>query len=780
MIGNAHLDPAWMWRIGEGMEAFIATCRSALERIAETDQFIFTCSSAAHLDYVSKVEPELFARIKLAVKSGKWSLVGGWWVEADCNLPSGEGFVRQALYGQRFFLKEFGETCNVGYCIDSFGHHANLPQLLKKAGMESYVFMRPQEEELHLEDPLFWWQGPSGDRVLSYRIPLHYSNHALSSIEKIEQLQARNDFGKHDWMLFYGVGNHGGGPTKKEIAAIGSEAVQHPEIKFSSPAKYFDQVRDRVENVVTAELQFHAVGCYSAHSEIKRLNRKAEHALTVAERLGVLAEIRTGQPTDHHGLTLAWKNVCFNHFHDLLGGVATREALDDAISMYREALSIAEREKRLAVQRIASRFNTKIDDSYRESVLVLNPTANQRTELVEFELWHPDASERGEHLHSLKLRSQTGESIFAQRIESDTKIGGDRVRFLFEATVAPFETAAYQIAEKVNEKAKPKVLEIPRSFSNLAERSFISVVEDESDTWAHGVQSFAKLVDVLEFDVEEINEVGPLRGCLRRKSNFHSSSVLEEWRWTKDNSEIDVRLRVNWNEKRRILRLSIPHSCVKPRAFYEIPYSVIERPISDHEMPGQSWVFVQEGDEKSRGIGVITDSKYSYSVDNKNLNIIIARSPIFAHHVPPEDVYPIGPQLYQDQGEQEIRLKIVLGKTWRETNMAQQAQDLLEPLIVHVESAHLGDQEIDLPTTVTPENILLTVLKQAEDHDGWIVRLCETSGVACKAKVNIGLLNASWNASFGPFEIKTFHVKKQSDKPTSVREVDLIELPIGS
>src|SRR5688500_16970284 len=143
MVGNAHLDPAWMWTWDEGMEAFLATVRSALDRIDETPEFIFTCSSAAHYEWIEEVEPALFDRVRAAVASGHWSIVGGWWVQADCNIPSGEGFVRQAQLGQRYFLDRFGHTARTGYSPDAFGHNLGLPQLLARSGMSGYIFCRP-------------------------------------------------------------------------------------------------------------------------------------------------------------------------------------------------------------------------------------------------------------------------------------------------------------------------------------------------------------------------------------------------------------------------------------------------------------------------------------------------------------------------------------------------------------------------------------------------------------------------------------------------------------
>jgi alpha-mannosidase len=271
MIGNAHLDPAWMWRLEEGFEAFLATCRSALDRIAETPGFIFTASSAAHYEFIEKTDPPLFEKIKNAVANGKWSIVGGWWVESDCNLPGGEALIRQGLYGQKYFESRFGIVRKTGFCIDSFGHNANLPQLLRHCGMNNYIFMRPEEQEKSLPDALFKWRSPSGDEVVTYRMPLHYSNFKNSVSEKLALLKSYPLFNPtHPWMIFYGVGNHGGGPTKEQIAQIISahKSNDNFNIHFSSVDDFFAAVEKTNAELsnVSDEMQPHAIGSYSAHS----------------------------------------------------------------------------------------------------------------------------------------------------------------------------------------------------------------------------------------------------------------------------------------------------------------------------------------------------------------------------------------------------------------------------------------------------------------------------------------------------------------------------------
>ena len=174
MIGNAHVDPVWLWHCEEGCHEVMASFRSALDRMNEDPDFIFTASSAAFYAWVEQISPAMFEEIRARVAEGRWELVGGWWVEPDCNIPHGESFCRQGLYGQRYFMEKFGKIARVGYNPDSFGHAGSLPQILRKSGLDYYVFMRPSRQEKGLPGSLFWWESDDGSRVLAYRIPYEY------------------------------------------------------------------------------------------------------------------------------------------------------------------------------------------------------------------------------------------------------------------------------------------------------------------------------------------------------------------------------------------------------------------------------------------------------------------------------------------------------------------------------------------------------------------------------------------------------------------------------
>ncbi|MBQ3866896.1 MAG: hypothetical protein II776_08330, partial [Clostridia bacterium] len=192
-VGNAHIDPVWQWRWQEGSCEAKATIRSALDRMKEYPEFIFVCSASAIFEWLEDFDPAMIEEIRQRVREGRFVIVGGWFVQPDCNLPSGEGFARQGLYGQRYFKEKFGVTARTGYNVDSFGHNAQIPQILKKQGMDQYVACRPGFTEKELPSHVFWWEAPDGSRVLMARLLRGYNTSRVNVEDRQELLQVMRD-----------------------------------------------------------------------------------------------------------------------------------------------------------------------------------------------------------------------------------------------------------------------------------------------------------------------------------------------------------------------------------------------------------------------------------------------------------------------------------------------------------------------------------------------------------------------------------------------------------
>lgn len=839
MIGNAHLDPAWMWEWGEGMEAFIATCRSALDRMEETPEFIFTCSSAAHYRWVEETDPELFRRICERVAEGRWEVTGGWWTQADCNLPSGEGFVRQALLGQRYFIEKFGRPATVGYSPDAFGHNAGLPQLLAGAGLDSYIFCRPDPSELSLPSPLFRWFSPDGSSVLAYRVPLHYNMYQTSVPKKVEDiLRAFNEptelaangrplreFGD-EWVLFYGVGNHGGGPTKehiRQIIAINDDP-EKPEVRFSRLDAFLNNAlnshtlqEEEVEREVPEwrdDLQLNAPGCYSVHSTIKRLNRRAEHELVRAEILeameslvGNTGKVREDNRSDsERPLTHAWRNVCFNHFHDILCGVAIPEALDSAIHLYGESLSIADRTARYALRRIANRIDTT---GPGQTLLVLNPHSFDLDDYVTFELWHDIDKDLWSQPVYLRLTDDEGNEVATQPVHTSGKIGKDRVGARFRAQVPAMGWRCYRVYygekgthaetagliccdrttlenEFIRVEFSPDSGAITRLLHKGSGLDLITgsaamsvVIEDLTDTWGHGVTRFD--TEIGRFDLADVQlvESGPTHGTIRVRSRWGNSSIQQDFTLHAGSPVLHAAMRINWNEPCTMVQLSFPTTVRNAETVVEGAYTSVRKPCDGTERPGGAWKsIVGRIGEQTAGIGIADTLTHGYSAiedtDGSVLALSILRSPSYATH----DPHQIGPDedvRYIDMGEVEFRytLRAFVGEKFK-ANLSRDAALLNAPALLSLESAHTGEEQ-PLPRsyrgiTISAPNIRATVLKRAEDGRGWIIRLHETEGKDSRGTVHIGLAEVELEVEMCPHEVKTFRLCEGSVEECGLTE----------
>lgn len=721
-IGNAHLDPAWMWSWREGFAAFASTIRSALERISETEEFIFTVSSAACFKYIEQTDPALFKRIHEQVHAGKISLVGGWWVEPDCNLPSGESFIRQGLYGQSYFYEKFGRYCKTGYCIDSFGHAATLPMLLQACGLERYVFMRPQEHEKDLAAPLFQWQSPSGDSVTAYRIPLHYSNFAKTIEEKITDLSSVKGYSSiQPWMIFYGVGNHGGGPTKEHIKKIKElqETTTH-RLLFSSVDDFFEEIEQQKMSlpILVDELQYHAIGAYSAHAEIKRLNREAEAGLIKAEIFAALSEKVTSLEADWQSIELAWEKVLLNQFHDTLGGVAIKEASDEIVSSYHSAIAIAKEAETISLGRIVASIDTS---AAIENLIVFNPNSFPIEAPVEFDLWNPEASEKGIVLESLSLE-HSGGLIAAQRIEASGKIGNDSVRFVSKVPVSALGWNTFSIGRhQLTETDNPFIITY-NSISNgivsfsLAESWYSPAVvcDDQSDTWGHGQSGFNEVEGSFAINSVAILEEGPIRARMRITSTYNRSTITEDIILYRSSDQIEHRVRLDWQEKHKVCKLQYKHGAIQPAIRCEIPYGSILRKTMGQEVSVSRWAFI-EGE--GSGFGVIGATKSSYSFDSEMLYQTVARSALYAHHTPPHILGEKEDLRYLDQGIQEFTNMIIPAAiSAAEAQMPKRCLEVCNKPEYQIESSHLGTLAGKYSFFELKNSLVLTALKRKKSQ----------------------------------------------------------------
>ena len=807
LIGSAHLDPIWLWRWQEGCGEVLQTFRSALDRLNEYDDFIFTCSSAAYYQWVEEIAPDLFEEIRARVKEGRWVPVNGWWVQPDCNIPSGESFARQALYSQLYYNEKFGRICKTGYNVDSFGHNVNIPQLLKQGGMDAYVMMRPQPNENAAIPDIYMWQSPDGTRVPTFKIQDSYTASGKESIDNRLATAERNEE-KYDLgvMLFYGVGNHGGGPTRGDIEYMRSLKAAGKCLLFSSPDEYFAALAGETDRlpVWTDDLQHHASGCYSATSLVKGLNRRAENALYTAEAFATVANRAAGMPPKTEDFKSAWKDVCFNQFHDILCGCSIMEAYNDVRDSFGHAVTIADRCLNEAILRLARQVDTWVDGVSDPVCSVRNQDAGRfdRPVIVFNPLSFPVKAPVRTYNASKYVKNSKGEFVPAQNVRASRSNDSHAdTLFIAELPALGYETfwmkwegsfIPPEVSPATDVKAEGLTMEnehMKVSFSpetgciislyNKAEGfdyasaekpvAVPTVIDDhKTDTWAHNVFTFHDIKGVMTLQSIELVEAGPARAVIRTRHTFGDSYLTQDFILGSGQKTLRVKCKANWREQFTLLKMSFPVAGSDAGNTYEIPGAFIKRPCNGEEEPAGKWGAVSFTCGGRHTLGVVNDSKYSYDCPANDFRITLLRNVIFADHYSHR---PAADFNFTDEGMQRVEYGVCTAPGDADACLLgrEALQFNVRPVCVP-ESFHKGTAPQTASfISVDRPNIVMNALKLCEDGSGdLIVRLTEIAGADTKA--NITVLGRSFGAAFGHDQVKTFRISSSDVEETNFLE----------
>lgn len=812
MIGQGHLDPVWLWPWVEGRAEALATCYAALNCLAAYPDFHFTRGEALVYQWVEAEAPEMWADIQRYIAEGRWHVVNGMVIQPDMNLPQGESFVRQALLGKRYMQEKLGVDVSVAYCVDSFGHAGTLPQILRKCGFDWYVFMRPGRHEKELPAETFWWQSPDGSRILAFRIPEQYQTGRLSDhaghIERA--LRVKPDVLAHT-MAFFGVGNHGGGPTRAQIEEIQALARQRADvdIRFSHPQAYFEAIAPQADTlpVVQDELQMHAVGCYAANSLLKRIHRQAECAVLVAERLACLAHSWAGKALPLAQLQALWLDVLFNQFHDTLGGSCIKRGEDEAILALGRVVLGAQELAHEAGRAVIHEVNTAGPGS---CVIFFNPFPEQAVQYVEYEPW---TEWEGWDEGGWGLVDEAGAPVPYQLIEADAAILSPRLqipRLLFPADLPPLGYRLYRVAPGL---PRQKVANQIRVETDLLENdlwqlrldpatgiivscldratgidlvgplgwNLAQVLNDESDTWSHDLTHYDQVIGQFTLSKVKVGDRGPLQGSWFVERTYEGNTWLQQIILRYNDPVILIRNWLTWQGQWRLLKLACQVPTHTPRAFHDAPFGWLERPALGQEVPTQMWLEVT-GPHHSEpgwqvGLALLNDGKYSCDVRDNLLRLTVLRCPPYAYHQP----HIIGTkQRYDwiDQGLQEFTLGLLphLGD-WRDTELIGRARALNLPPVAITSHAHPGRRvPTDSLLRLEGGELELTAFKPAEDGHGFVVRLADRHGRGGSGR--IVYLGQPFEVTLAPFEVSTWRLQ-QAGEYWQLKPCDMIERPLS-
>lgn len=790
-IANAHLDPVWQWCVPEGLSLVKSTFRSALDRMNEYPDYTFTSACAGYYKWIKLSEPEMFEEIKTRVKEGRWAVVGGMWVQPDCNIPSGEAFCRHFLYSQKFFKENFGFAVKTGYNVDSFGHNGMLPQLLKKAGIDNYVYHRPDNntEKPNLPfESLHYWQSPDGSVIKAFRIPDGYGGDVFE-----ERLENHYYNKNQPMMVFIGVGNHGGGPSKVHLQHA-EELIAKGGFKYGTPDEYFENTD--IENIpwVKEDLQHHASGCYSANSKIKEANRRAETELVTAEKLDVLANALTGSSLHGELLEAGWERVMFNQFHDILAGCSIKEAYTDAHNAFGYARETALDINTFAAQRISWRIKTTdfLDSDISEMrgrmwykkgegspMVMFNPHSFPVKSIAQFgNQWISKVldSEGNKVPHQLVRASYTdGDHIYKCIFEADVPAYGYAVYYIYHdrdddeifdkktydtdliATDSTLENSKVKITfSKETGAVSSYVLKKSNTEFAAGELGKAVVCDDfANDTWGHKIYDYNIEIGSFANGTLELVEKGPIRATVKSVVRY-GNSVLKRYYSLYNNSEkLTVRTVLDFDEEYKSVKLSFKANIDDPQVTYSMPYGFITKEANGQEEPCHAWCDVHN--EKGIGLALLNTSKYSFCSIGNDLRMMIARGCAYLDHYAQR--FRDGEMEFLDKGEQEFTYEIVPHIEAANSELFKSAEVLNNPLQTHQETHHDGElPQVYGGLEVNKGNIVVTAIKSAEDGNGFILRIIETDGKPTMATIKFKAINSEFTFNWKPQEIKTVRI----------------------
>jgi len=699
MIGNAHMDPVWLWGWQAGVDAALATLSSAADRCDEYPDFIFTRGEAWIYEQVERLRPDLFVRIRQLIKDGRWFVAGGTYTQPDLNLPTGMGLRRQIRRGQAYFQSRFAMQPRIGFNVDCFGHPAYLPDLLVEHGYVGYVFGRPEPREMEIPFAAFRWRGTGGAEIPAFRVIDGYAYSATELQSHVMAALASSDPALGHTMCFYGVGDHGGGPTKAQIEWIieHRHAFDGIELRFSTPQAFFDAIAPKRDTLplVEGEMQHTFPGCYSVMSDIKRGQRHGEHLLDQAERVAVAFSADVAERSRHMAkIDAAWDDLLFTAFHDIVTGTSIPSAWASCRARQGRARIAAEE---VLVDATRAWSYRTLPKSSEHQIVMLNSDDAPYDGIVECETWldYDIWQDRW-------LSTPDGTPVPFQQVQPEAMHLVPRL--IFPAEIPPRGAARVQVRAAPAPVASPVSTDLEVSPSRIANGHIevclglagISAIalrgravlapegiglhlrDDHTDTGATNGDRWTEPVSaLLAGGIWKVEETGPLRARVRMENRLGTSRV----RWTisllRDDPRIFMQLDVNFDERFSLLQLAI-NLASPPRSRTDgVVGGTVMRPPSPVEWPVQGWSRMSYDDV---AVALVTQDAYSHSADGSHWEWTLMRSPRMAWAGGEPPIYH-GHDWYTDQGIHELSFELHFGVTLPDAALDSAARRMAQKLI---------------------------------------------------------------------------------------------------
>ncbi|MBE2267958.1 MAG: hypothetical protein IAE80_06975 [Anaerolinea sp.] len=812
---NAHIDPVWLWGWEEGLREALSTFRTAADLLDEFPEFVFNHNESVLYEWVEEYDPVLFERIRVHVQSGRWNITGGWFVQPDVNLPGGETLVRVMLEGRRYFAAKFGVRPPVSYNFDTFGHPSSLPQILNGGGFGMYIHYRPGERQLDLPGMYYRWRGADGSEIFTVRPDAWYCTPWEGSPERETRrgVERARQTGR-DVMVMWGLGDHGGGPTRAELVnfrkLIAEFSESDVEVRHSTPEAFLAAHQPYIHEypVYQGELQRTLSGTYTSVAPIKRQMRAVEGLLASAERWAAAAWWRYGRPYPADQLREAWKRLLFNSFHDTLCGTLVEDAIPGVNDMFGYAGDVARRVL-VKAQHALLPAVTPTPDTI--PVYVGNPHGSPMRAAIGINFlsdYAPPAQAKRFTLYddqgqAVPYQTRGGDSVVLDENNWKPFCG-------FIAEVPPLTIRRYEIrfeppptfAPKINvtESDDAITLESPfwkATFSRT--RGLVSLIEgthqrellrgavglvvmhDSPNAWGSDFRSIYSdpLVPMALLSPGEVGAFAGAEGKTGDAVRVISSDAvwttvecLCGWQHTRaslrftfyaDLPHIDLNTTLYMGARAKMIKLQFPFTAWNAQPIAEIPYGIARYAADSAENPFSRWVRL---DTHDFAFGVANNGLNGFDANlDGTLNLSVARGAI--HSSPLEtDADPAKSYTFTDQEQINTRFRLVAGADRAATARAlvAAAHELNLPLerffIYAPPTLPPGASAQPVPLiTVTPSNVVIGALKRAETSEALVVRLQETGGEHVTARIELDGA-PPLEAEFTPYQLRTFRISR--------------------
>lgn len=752
-VGHTHIDVAWLWTLAQTREKVVRSFSTVLSLMKQYPEYVFMSSQPQLYKYIKEDHPEIYAEIKKMVREGRWEAEGAMWLEADCNLTSGESLVRQIIYGKRFFKEEFDVDSKILWLPDVFGYSAALPQILKKSGVNYFMTTKIGWNEYNrMPYDTFMWRGMDGTEVLTHFITTTdykkdgkvgtattytgdiNASQVMGCWQRYQQKAINNEV-----LNCFGYGDGGGGATKEMLEAarrLSKGIPGAPKVKMGKALDFFEKLDKTVKNnkklpkwVGELYLEYHR-GTYTSVARNKRFNRKTEFLNMSAETLSILNSQVSEAEYPSDALRECWEITLLNQFHDIIPGSSISEVYEDSKKQYESINSIASTLINSAISNISAKIELN-----ETSVVVFNQLGFERKDIAEFEIpqgWQGAQVYDGDVLLPSQkvgegkivfiadgvpakgykiytIRNEKNENIMLEPTFSNTKV---------------LETQYYII--KLDEKAH-----ITSIYDKLNERevlkqgeraNVIQAFEDKPhnwDAWDINIYYQEKMWEVDDVEDVEIMEEGPVRFTVKIKRKFLNSSIVQLIHIYNGIERIDFDTNIDWKEKHIMLKAAFPVDIHADKATYEIQYGNVERPThwntswdyARFEVCAHKWADISED---GYGVSLLNDCKYGHDIKDSVMRLTMLKSATYPNVDADREEHKFMYSLYPHSGD------------WKEGKVVQAAYNINDPLVAKVETAHKGTlPSVASLAALDKENVIIEVVKKAENSQHLIIRLYE-------------------------------------------------------